>query len=486
MRSNLRSLPALLCVALLSAACASGRESVAAFDHSRPSEVPPPFTSRVHLPIRIPMEALRSRAETLLPEELARIEDTPVATASTVSVRLVRDGPLGLETADGAILWSVPVRLEKGRVDFRVQRTLNLGFGLQKEVSAGHHVDFGGAFILRGRTTVALSPDWSLVSRTSATPEWTESLTVRIDLKVGSFTVDVARLASDAVGRHIGEAAGEIDRRLRAVARARERAEAAWEALRKPVRVFGDPALWISVRALRCFLPPPESRGDAILLSPAVYAEFRATLGAAPEPADPGPLPDLDTVPTSGSGFQLSAPVDIPFRDLQPLLRERVVGREFKMPSGDTIRVRDLAVSGDGERLGVYADVSMSEGRLLGFEGRLHLSCRPRIDEEAEYLYVEDLAYELETANVLASMADWISHDSFVADLEERMRVPIGARTETIRRRVNRQLADFRPGQGIVLRGAVDHVRPLAPVMREDGLEIWVELGGTVEAELER
>ena len=178
-------------------------------------------------------------------------------------------------------------------------------------------------------------------------------------------------------------------------------------------------------------------------------------------------------------------PLQIPFTTLTEQARAELVGSERTLDSGATIRIRGVEIRGaeDG-RVHIACDITARKGLLRSAEGTLHMMGVPRYNAESRVLRFEDVAYALDTRNVLLRAANWAMHDDFLAGVQAALEFEVGETLDQALVELNQGASDMIVAPELTLHVNVAHV-DIGPILVSESAIVIVGLAdGTVDADV--
>ncbi|MFP2930045.1 DUF4403 family protein [Pyxidicoccus sp. 3LG] len=315
------------------------------------------------------------------------------------------------------------------------------------------------------------SEEWHLTSRTSFHLDYPNRC------MLGFINYDGTKLVDGFLARQLGAAVTRLDARVAEATNLRPLAERAWGMLNSPQELA--PGVWLSIH-------PAEARasaftGHGLELSTTVGLSARPmlTVGAKPQ-SSPQPLPKLKVAAPSGSHFYVALDVRASFSELTERLQSQLKGQVLRV-EGHAITFNDVVVLGDKGSAIIQADVTVRTG-ILGMKknrGVIYFTARPVYDTASATLRLEELDYSADTANVLLQVADWLKHDTFRKQLQQRARFVLGDRVEAMRMKLEKGLN--RPlGEGVALKGKLVTLTPLGILTHDEAFIVRVQAAGDV------
>jgi hypothetical protein len=288
----------------------------------------------------------------------------------------------------------------------------------------------------RVESRLALTPDWSLKTRTRLAALTPYSDAERDACRITAFQIDVTDRVVDGVRGLLRRQLPRLDREL-----------ASWDIRSRLAHWYGLIGRPIPVRdSLWLLLRPGAVRyGGLTLTDTALIADIRlfATpqLVSGPEPQIPVPsLPAFDTAASSvGDSARILLEARLDYATASSLLRDVLVGRTFSRWQR-RVRVDDVRLLpvGDGRvAFGLrFSGALRGEGWLLG---------TPQLDATTGELTVPDLDFDVATGDALVRGLSFLRSDATLEALRTAARLPLAGPLDDLRGLVegamNRELA---------------------------------------------
>ncbi|MDP2227522.1 MAG: DUF4403 family protein [Moraxellaceae bacterium] len=244
-----------------------------------------------------------------------------------------------------------------------------------------------------------------------------------------------------------------------------------WPELNAPREV--QPGVWLLPQPERVALVPPTGNGRYVSTGLSVQARPVLVSGPKPQVKVP-PVPKLErSVPAEGMHLALKG--DIALVDAAALMNRQLAGKPFKAGSR-TVQIDDLRLYG-------YQDKAVI-GLLLSqpVKAEIFVLGKPVFDVEKNEIRFEQLEYSLGTRDFLAKSANWLLGSAFREALQQQARFRFDADLAD----ALKDFRDFRQdlGQGLLLRGGIERVRPQGLYFTQERLEAQVLVDGKLALEL--
>lgn len=434
-----------------------------------PADIEVP-TSTIQLVVPLDFNELNRLLNESLPVEVAALRNIPITSGVTGSFRLARAGNSTLLAVQGRLQVIVPLTLDvEGTVATQV-----MGFPM------GHTERASTSFAIRVDTRISADESWQATSESTV-----DYQIANANVGVGPLRFDVRRLLDNQLRPYVTALRDAIDARLGTAIDLRGRMERLWPRVLQPIQVMDDPALYVQLEPVEVQWVRPRLEPGRFTFGLGVAARVRTYMGSPPALADLPGLPALREVEAMNNAFHLQVPIQIPFSELTARAQGELVGTEKLLDSGATIRITSMELRGASDgRVHILCGINARKGILRSAEGVLHMIGVPRYDATTRVLRFEEVAYDLDTRNVLLRMANWAMHDDFLAGVQAALEFDVGATLDGALVAVNESARDVVVSDQLVLHVALERVG-IGPILVSDQAIVIVGLAdGTVAADV--
>lgn len=434
-----------------------------------PADIEVP-ASTVQLVVPLDFNELNRLLNESLPTEIAALRNITIASGLTGSFRLARAGNSILLANQGRLQVILPITLD---VEATVS-TQVMGFPI------GHTERATTSFAIRIDTRISADEAWQATSESTIDYQITNA-----NVGIGPARFDVRRLLDGQLRPYVTALRDVIDERLGAAIDLRGRMERLWPRVLQPIQVMDDPALYVQLEPVEVQWVRPRLEPGRFTFGLGVSARVRSYLGAPPALPEIPPLPALREVDVMSNSFHLQVPIQVPFSELTARAQAELVGSERLLDSGATIRIDSVELRGASDgRVHILCGINARKGMLRSAQGVLHMIGVPRYDPTTRVLRFEEVAYDLDTRNVLLRMANWAMHDDFLAGVQAALEFDIGATLDASLAAVNESARDIEVSEQLTLHVQLARV-DIGPILVSDQAIVVVGLAdGTVAADV--
>ena len=437
--------------------------------------------SSVFLPLHIPIAALRERLEREVPLTFHGEERDPVRDAAVADDALAwnaRRGPIQVVAAQADRLVLKADVIGEARIRGVVRPASGtLGKLLGAMAGSIAEVPFSARADALATLTVTIRP--RLMADWRVQPNATAKLDVqRAEVPVAGITrVDVRPLVKKALDRKLREQLDLLEQRVAHDDRLQRMATQAWTQMHRVEQLSKDPVTWLVVRPVRIAATPVEIGKQAIRLGLEVQAETQLVVAANAPVQSVRPMPALTVAASKPGRLRLQAMGIASWDRLNAALAERLEGRRLQGSDGTEVQVRSAELSPWGDGILLSLDIDAEHGRWYQASGRLYLTARPRLDVQAQQLYLDDLDFALETRDALATLAHWLLEPSIVEALRQSASIDLSPYVERARGAASAALHQFvaQAPDGLQLSADLREMRVVGVTVAAENLQIAVD-----------
>ena len=295
-------------------------------------------------------------------------------------------------------------------------------------------------------STARITPDWQLHTRTRIGRLRPVTREARDRCRVTIFQIDITNRVVDATRNLLRQKLAIIDAGV-AHWDSRQRFEALWRTLQRPIRL--SDSIYMMINPFSAHLGTIAARGDTVFAPLRLLASPLVESGGRPSDFDfIHPLPKLEMGGPVGQGVDVVMEGTLEYPVAAALLRKAIKGTRIEQP-GHVMVVRDVQVMGiGGGRIALGVTLSGA------VRGRMFFTGTPSLDRDKRELYVPDLEIDVGTADLLVRGLDWLQGDAIRDFLRDKARVSeaeiIGRLRELAEQNVNRTLSEGIELQGLV------------------------------------
>jgi len=326
-------------------------------------------------------------------------------------------------------------------------------------------------------STIGLTPEWSLSSKSRVTTVEPFSDASRDHCRVTPFRIDVTDRVMRATRGVLETQLQNLDRNIARV-NTRERFEQWWRSMSRPIRL--SDSVWLTINPSDVRMGSVSYDGGSVVARLSLKVQPKIETGNRPNDFDLfKPLPRLIKGDSVGRSLQVTLDGELGYDVANPLLRKAIVGKKVEI--GDrSIVIRDVELTGIG---GGRVALGVRFGGSA--KGVVYLTGTPQYDRNSDQLLVPDLAYDLHTNDLLVRGVAWLRDDTIRDFLRERARFPVDDQLDRLRQLaengMNRDLS-----KGVSLIANLDKARAISVRATRRALLVRAHASGWARLDIDR
>lgn len=330
---------------------------------------------------------------------------------------------------------------------------------------------------LRFATRFSLDKDWSVMTRTTAEGfDYVTKPTIRL---VG-IDIPITGLVSNAINSNLGAVTQALDKQVRDKIDLRTPVLRAWNLIREPYNVSDEYRTWLLVVPRRVLITPLRFEKGEIRTTIGLEGHTLTTVGTKPAVRPATDLPDLTVVPTVKDDFRVGIISEATYLEVAELANKQLVGRSFTFREGAySVSITDLDLYGQNDNLIIKAGITGS------VTGDVYLRGQPYYDAQTRSVTLRNLAYDLDTKNLLQKAASWLLKSTLAKTLEKNLTFPVGDQIDAVRQSIQERMANYPLAKGVTLSGKIDEVRPDQVYLTPTAMVAVVHANGKVNVRVQ-
>lgn len=434
-----------------------------------PVPLPPPIPSIIAVKANLPMEDVKTLAESTLRDYLRKpIQRKDGAIESAIKLKI--DTLTMTGGIDGTVSVIVPFEFSGWA---RVSKKI-FGQVVQKRE------DIEGNATASLTLTPTLNPDWRITAKTSS-----DISIQKAEIEILGITISVRRILTELVREAILPKLEDLIIRYITNIDVKTRVADLWAKLYEPIVLNQEPPIALTIEPLEILAQQLSSDGQMLSLNFGIETYIQANMGDGSTDSlkhTITELPNIRFVDLLESGYHIIAPVEMTYAAIESLA-EPHVEKLHKLKGIDTL-VESLVLYGSGTQLAAGIQFSMS---ALGATGQIYLLGTPVYDATTMSVSVTEFDYALTTRSLLLDIAQAAGEGFFPhlrTTVEERLVFPLEDQLTTLRERLADVIAERPIGSYVLLRGTVDTITPEALYLTQTGVRIPFRLQGDLDCEV--
>jgi len=383
----------------------------------------PEAISRVNLPLEIPLEFIERNLNRELSDMLYSEKGLDMGNGLIADLDVTRLGSLSLSApSQNKLEIELPLKL-KGKIN--IEKKI---FG--QTISTA--VPFDEGLTPRVSFIPVIGRNWDIGISNVNIESWGRSLKYNLlgyELDFGpTLKKHVEKMLDDQL---TGENLSRISFRTLM--------EDTWQAYGKPVKLEQEGVDAYVYTVPHKIKVKEKFTGDQKLqLTIGIEGEVFTQIGSRPN-ITPSPLPNLYFNDDDRNYLDITLPLSIPYKDLDRYLNEMLAGQTFKMDSKTNLTPKAFQTQSFGDRSLVKVDFMVTRNGKKNIQGNVYLVGKPTYDPLREAIVFEDIDFDLNTKNILASSASWIKQGQMLDEIKKYAIYPIGDYVKAARLELQQQ-----------------------------------------------
>lgn len=333
-----------------------------------------------------------------------------------------------------------------------------------------------GSIALIYRTTISIDNNWKLVSKTTSSGyEWIESP----KLSVIGVKIPVTPIANIALSHFDKMINDQIDKTLSDAVDLKKYVSQMWDEVQKPILMSEENNLWLRISPKDILVSPFTTKGNKLILSIALYAQFESIMGAQPATFTKVELPQFKNIARQPQQFNLNIGADVTFDKIAEMAKKQLVNKSFA-EGNKTITINDLSLYSSAGKAVFVADVTGS------LKGRIYFTGKLVYNPAKNALEVSEPEFDMKTRSTLVKSANWLLHGMILKKITPYLSYPLTADLESAKAEANKMLSNYQIYDGVNVKGTLDSLAVTNVNMVSGAVRIQANLKGNVAIKIEK
>ncbi len=324
---------------------------------------------------------------------------------------------------------------------------------------------------------VALDEQWHLLTKTKSKKiEWIKKPKV----KLGFLKISLGGLVDRVIRKKQPELEQKIDEAIYKHVDLKKIVRKIWENLQKPITInkkVENIALKVDPRTLEVGKISGTPEYLKIDLGMSLY--LKTWIGEASQNFPSRPLPPLTLNKRLKKDFDLSLFSLLSYERVNEVLSKQLVGESLE-PEGYKVEIKDAEIYPSDTNLVVALTIKGDA------EGTFYLRGVPKYHPQDTSLRIANFDFDLDTEEMLLSSANWLLGDTFKAEIQELLHLPLHDKLQDIPELIRRGIANSKVSQKVDFSLQEMQVIPQDLILSKEGLEIMVNAKGKVAVRLKK
>ncbi len=301
----------------------------------------------------------------------------------------------------------------------------------------------------------------------------------RPTISVIGLNIPITNLVSRMIDKNLGTITQAIDQQIRKNVDLKTPVLRAWNLLREPYLISEAYRTYLQVVPKRVLITPLRFDGSVIRSTIGIEGFTLTTTGNKPDVRPAVSLPDLTVVNQVKDDFRIGLLSEVSYPEAARLAAENFVGKTFPLTGGYSITLTSIDLYGQNENLIIKAGLSGT------IKGDIYLRGRPYYDPKTQTISLQNLAYDLDTRNILQRSASWLLQGTFAKTLQEQLTFPVGSQITDVQKQLQARLHNNAIAKGVVINGRIDHIQPDQVYLTSTGMLAVVNATGRIDVKVD-
>jgi len=444
-----------------------------------------PIESNIGLQARLPYRSLILAAEHATREpqtgtgekqSCKKVLGAKVCATLKWQYSIIRDGEIRIESQGDRLQLKLPLSFSGTvSVDGRGGKL----FGLRNK-------DIDGKLNLIADLAVNISDNWCPMIDSTVSYEWVSD--PRITL-VGKLRINLRKSVDKALQRKLASLKGKLTDVIDCE-EFRQSIQEQWRTHYLDVDMQGDDNNQLVVTPLRAAVSDIRVQQDHVSLAfdlgATVELQQSISTVAKPDAAQSQstalPLPPLEPYTTTPGTVEFSLLMQIPYKQLQSKLADKVVGKTFGSGTSNQLTVTSLNIYPAGQLLIIDVGFEANAVSIIKTRGNVYISAKPVADPINDHLILEDLQLTRTIDSRLMSALTTILRQQLLGALQKESVIDLGPSLAKIESSVEEALTNPEKTAGIRVEVQSPEVRLMALNPQADGVAAIVHLSTRLNA----
>ncbi|WP_426443416.1 DUF4403 family protein [Bradyrhizobium genosp. P] len=463
-----------------------------------------PRSSTIVAQVAVALSAIRDAAERGAPKTFTGKADNPVSQIlqnADIGWTASR-GPIAVTGAQDVLTLATPINgtlKVTGSLSAKATGAVGdalgslLGGKVAKQIAAVNIKQLNADAEIKGNVTLTSRPklgaSWRIEPNLQAQVNLGDS-----SLSAAGVKVSVPAQVKPVIDKQVADQIAAVQAKLQNDPTFENNARAQWTKACRSIPLQGTggtssmPPMWLELRPTRAIAAQPKVDASSMIITMGIEAETRIT---ETQTTPTCPFPEkLSIVPPMPGQVAIGLPVDMSFITLTQLieaqLRDKIFPEDGSGPVDVTIKHASVAASGDRLLISLLVHAKEKTSWFgLGAEATVHIWGRPRLDQQAQTLRLNDveLAVESEAAFGLLGAAARAAIPHVQQALADKLIIDLKPFANNAQRKIASAIADLQKNEpGIRVDAEITSVRLADIAFDSKTLRVIVETDGTINA----
>ncbi|MBD8489597.1 DUF4403 family protein [Echinicola sp. CAU 1574] len=370
----------------------------------------PDAISKVNIPLEIPLDYIEKNLNSELAQMLYAEKGLNIGNGLLADLEVNRTGDISLIAAgQNKLEIELPLKLQ-GKIN--IEKKI---FG--QRISTA--VPFDEGIIPRVSFIPEIGRNWDIGISNVNIESWGRSLKYNL---LG-YEVDLGPMLKEHVEKMLDE---QLTGNNLSRISFKDMMQKTWEAYGRPVKFEQDGFdAYVYTVPHKIKVKERFTTDQKLQLIIGIEGEVFTQIGSEPD-ITLSNLPNLYYNDDSRNFIDITLPLSIPYKDLDKYLNEMLANQTFKMDNKTDLTPKSFQTQSFGEKALVKVDFLVTRNGKKNIAGNVYLVGKPTYDPLREAIVFEEIDFDLNTKNILASSASWMKQGAVLEEIKKYASYPIG------------------------------------------------------------
>jgi len=401
----------------------------------------------------VPIAVNKSNLERTVNEQIdGNIFDNNI-TEDKLQIKVTKVDDIRLNLGENTILYRIPLRIY-------VKKEM-----LLTDVAAE------GDIALNFETSYNLDADWDLNAETQLVDyEWIEEPRAN----VLGFQIPVKSIAERVIRTSTKQLTDTIDKQVNESFDLKKFAQMGWNLAQNPILFLKEYDARFKFTPTGLALSPFILEEDQIKSTIFVQGNTQVGIGTNTNFVENTGLLPLKLQDFNGiNSFKLNLLSDVPYTEIEKVILKNFKGEEYGFGKNKLV-IEDLKIAKAAEEMTIELKVSGA------YNGWLSLKGSPSYEKEKNQIIFDDIAFSLDTKNLLLNSPRWFLTGLFTNQLAGSLTYNLAEEVNMIENLLKAQIKDYAIQDGVHLKGSIKALTLNNAELNDTSIQLAVQLEGAV------
>ena len=387
----------------------------------------------------------------------------------SIKLKIRKIGNIKLSVKEDQIHWEVPLKVFfDGFVEKKVGDVILQSYQI---------IDFSAKLYFESK--VSISKDWRLQTSSSLKDIfWLKKPRIKlafINLTIGKAVEKVIREKEDKLLE-------KLDGVIRRQVNIKKHVAKVWKDIQKPILISKKfQPIWLMAQPQSLEVEGIEGIGQRIYIRSRIGLMLETKMGSPPPVVINETLPEAIKLGKQKfpNSFDLQLLSEISYDHINQLLADSLKDRAFTLEDY-LIIIERAEIYGRGQHLIIKIDIGGDT------EGQMFFKGIPQYDPQLGALKIKDFDFDLQQGETITIVADWLLHDMFRINIQQKLVLPLGNHIDRIPSLISEAIEKDKVGEKISVTINRLNLTSSDIMVLPESIQMMVRIQGNAEIELEK